>query len=438
MKKNIGQAREPQGSWSKWLCLCLLTLSFFGYSVNSVADVSGRCPSTNDLALDSSLNGAIDHEGDKDVYRITAPSDGVLTVFTTGSTNTFGSLRDANCVNLQSNNNGSDGKNFSIRREVTAGTYYIIVRHRRPTRTGDYVLLNTFTASTASVDSVGNTCSEATSLSVNTSIDSSIDNAGDYDYFRIDLSARSNLKVQTIGSTDTYGYLMDSNCNTIASDDDNGTDANFLIEKLVDAGTYYVAVRDYFGSATAENYTVSNTATAAIQPADVQVITGKINTQCAAQYYDSFQVHSVEPIIQETCTIFGCIKYTVGYKTKMKKLDNCLRVDTFGPLNVVARSAVDQAQSSFISQFKSCTDDAVNSTIRIGVPAAVLAVVADIFGAGGSATSAVVSWMLERISTKIEICVENAPDYLENAGKSVLDSFSSSVYWDRQWVYWYL
>lgn len=243
----------------KWIYLCLLTIGIFSYSANSIADVSSKCPSNSNLTLNGSLNEAIDYSGDKDSYRITIPSDGNLTVYTTGSTDTFGSLRSSNCLVLQSNNNINGGRerNFSMTRNVTAGTYYLIVRHASTTKTGNYTLMNTFTPTTSSpsVDSVGNTCTSATSLSTNGSILSSIDPLGniyflgylgDVDYFRIDLSTPSKLNVQTTGYTDTYGYLKDSNCNTISSDDDSGTVSNFLIEQSVAAGTYYVAVMGVF------------------------------------------------------------------------------------------------------------------------------------------------------------------------------------------------
>ena len=53
----------------------------------------------------------------------------------------------------------------------------------------------------------------------------------------------------TTGSTDTYGYLKDSACGDIQSNDD-GAEQNFLLSADVQPGTYYVAVRGYWPSNT--------------------------------------------------------------------------------------------------------------------------------------------------------------------------------------------
>ncbi len=102
------------------------------------------------------------------------------------------------------------------------------------TRSGDY----------------GSNCSTAPSVAVNSNRSARLETAGDVDYFKVIVPTTGVLIVSTTGTIDTYGYLKDSNCNDITSNDDNGADINFRISQSVVAGTYYIAARGYYPSAT--------------------------------------------------------------------------------------------------------------------------------------------------------------------------------------------
>jgi type IV pilus assembly protein PilY1 len=47
----------------------------------------------------------------------------------------------------------------------------------------------------------------------------------------------------TADSTDTYGYLLDANCNVLTQNDNSGDLNNYRIQRNVGPGTYYIAVR---------------------------------------------------------------------------------------------------------------------------------------------------------------------------------------------------
>jgi hypothetical protein len=70
-----------------------------------------------------------------------------------------------------------------------------------------------------------------------------IEERGDRDYFKLSIPSSGKLTIQTTGSTDTYGYLLDQSGKTIASNDDSGSGANFRISKTLTTGSYYVQVR---------------------------------------------------------------------------------------------------------------------------------------------------------------------------------------------------
>ena len=69
-----------------------------------------------------------------------------------------------------------------------------------------------------------------------------VEQAGDADYFRVEVPGAGSLTVETTGTTDTEGALQGATGQTLTEDDDDGTGNNFRVERQVQAGTYYVAV----------------------------------------------------------------------------------------------------------------------------------------------------------------------------------------------------
>ena len=99
---------------------------------------------------DSSTSGrlsASDREnpaGDVDYFEIEVTQAGTLTVRTTGSTDTEGTLYRGS-TQVAMNDDSGDGNNFEIVEEVTPGTYHVAVRGYRG-RTGAYTLQVSFEA----------------------------------------------------------------------------------------------------------------------------------------------------------------------------------------------------------------------------------------------------------------------------------------------------
>jgi murein DD-endopeptidase MepM/ murein hydrolase activator NlpD len=231
-----------------WFILCMVVFSGFAFA----DDHGDRCDSTATyMSLNTSQSGNIETAGDVDLFRVNVPSSGLLTVYTTGSTDTYGGLGDSNCWGIEWDDDDGDGYNFKISQFVTAGTYYVAVWHYSQYSTGAYTLHVQFGGTT---DDHGNTCTTATPITLSGGIGSQSGTltAGDYDYFSVDVPSSGTLTAYTTGSTDTYGYLKNSGCQDIhgAEDDDAGDGTNFHIRKSVTAGTYYVAVRHYRSSGT--------------------------------------------------------------------------------------------------------------------------------------------------------------------------------------------
>ena len=101
-------------------------------------------PGSHPLPLNSSLEGSIDPVGEIDVYQITVTGSGTLTVYSTGSMDLYGYLLDGSGNELASNDDGGEDTNFRISHSVSAGTYYVRVRHYDNSGTGDYGITSEF------------------------------------------------------------------------------------------------------------------------------------------------------------------------------------------------------------------------------------------------------------------------------------------------------
>ena len=103
-------------------------------------------------------------------------------------------------------------------------------------------------ATTDGGDTGDDTRAGANVLAVGGTADGTLENAGDVDYWRIEVLSRGRLTVETTGDTDTWGRLEDVSGNELARDDDSGSGTNFRMEVDLEAGTYYVRVEGVSGA----------------------------------------------------------------------------------------------------------------------------------------------------------------------------------------------
>ncbi|MCB4748421.1 MAG: PPC domain-containing protein, partial [Sulfurovum sp.] len=115
------------------------------YTLYSQFDDHSNSRSTaTSINPNSETEGHFERAGDEDFFKIVISHSATLTLKTTGSTDTVGTLLDAsgNEIAQNDNANGSLGSNFRISRSVTAGTYYVKVKHRNRAATGEYTLVS--------------------------------------------------------------------------------------------------------------------------------------------------------------------------------------------------------------------------------------------------------------------------------------------------------
>ena len=96
----------------------------------------------------------------------------------------------------------------------------------------------------------GDTRERATAVGPDSTTVGALEQPGDVDYFRVDVTQAGRLTVETTGGTDTAGVFQSAQGRSLAEDDDAGTGNNFRIARDVTPGRYYVAVRGASRSAT--------------------------------------------------------------------------------------------------------------------------------------------------------------------------------------------
>lgn len=243
-------------SVSRWrsVTLALIVLGVLsGLSTTAFAHGDTMSAATI-ISLGSSVSGAIDFEGDEDWFVLQIGSSGTLTAYTTGSTDTYGYLVNSSGTTLASNDD-DPYPNFRVSAYVTSGSYYVRIRHYSDTGTGDYTLMTSLstasegTTSSSTSGDAGNSMTSAANLQPGGNYSDSIGYSGDEDFFRLQLGSPGTLTAYTTGSTDTYGYLLDSNGSTVTYNDDDPY-PNFRFSASVAAGTYYIRVRHYSSSGT--------------------------------------------------------------------------------------------------------------------------------------------------------------------------------------------
>ena len=206
-------------------------------------DHGNSCTAATAVVPNGTSAGTIGSAGDVDYFRIDVPSAGTLVVSSSGTTDTYGFLKSSACADLASDDDALR-PNFKIERAVTAGTYYVMVRHYSASSTGVYALNTSFTASTTTGGDDGNSCDTATAIATDTTRTGSIGTANDVDFFRIEVPFNGALTVFTEGTTDTYGALKNSACTNVAFNENaSGSNTNFRIIAKVMPGTYYIGVR---------------------------------------------------------------------------------------------------------------------------------------------------------------------------------------------------
>ena len=193
------------------------------------------------LTVDTSVSGRIDPADDVDYFRIDISTSIFVDIFTTGNLDTVGRLINSVGDELTDDDNSGEGNNFLIsdRLDSGTGTYYIEVASFNSNFIGPYTLH-------VLTDDHSPTTDRATVLSLNTTVSGTIEREGNVDYFSLEIlemDAPADVNIFTTGGLNTVGRLINSVGTEVDSDDQSGTNDNFLISRLLERGTYYIEVK---------------------------------------------------------------------------------------------------------------------------------------------------------------------------------------------------
>ena len=222
----------------------------------TTTDHGGTSSSATALTPGGSAIGRIEPTTDEDVFSIVLGADAELWIYTTGSLDTVGELLDASNTVLKEADSGTlldSPSGFEFREELAAGTYYVRVSSFEERKAGSYrIHVQTFT-------DPGDTFETATEVTLDSATPGRIGpiggSSGDADYFKLVLTAATDIWVMAFGTNETEDEPLDSEGRLYGSDksplywdDDSeliGNEEGFLFRQRLDAGTYYIRVNGY-------------------------------------------------------------------------------------------------------------------------------------------------------------------------------------------------
>ncbi len=193
----------------------------------------------DELTVNSDFEAYIDTAGQEARYTFTPEVSGTYTIYSTGSSDTYVRLYDESGNQIAYNDDGGEGTNFRLERELQAGVTYIYgVR---------YLSSSTAGRITFRFESDAESLPE---LSLNQDYSATISSGGTKAMYTFTPTATGLYRLYSTGSSDTKAYLYDENGNPLATDDDSGENANFSLEYTLQAGVTYTYGIGYYSSST--------------------------------------------------------------------------------------------------------------------------------------------------------------------------------------------
>lgn len=205
-------------------------------------------------------SGHLQRQGDLHLYEFVSPSDGLHWLYTTGSTNTWAALLEGDGAQITSTSIGGYQNNFLIRRSLAAGfTYFLAIRTGGSTPTTGSYTLHWKNQSTA-VPWQG--ASQTASIHV----------GGGLNLHQLDIAVAGRCWIYSTGNFDVSATLYDANWNQETATSIGGSLDNFMIERVLPAGRYYI-LSEAGGSTATGAYALH-----LAQPATATPVTGMGST----------------------------------------------------------------------------------------------------------------------------------------------------------------
>ena len=209
----------------------------------AAADYGNDMASATALAVGGTLRGRVDPRTDDDYFTFELASTKDVWIYTTGDLDTAGELFNSSGSKINANDNVrliTNPHNFGILHRLNRGTYYARVSSGGSGGTGEYALHIETPARP------GRSLETAAPIQVNSAAPGWLLSDDDEDWFRLDLTGDTRIWVSETSSQIIKGELLDSDGQTIVSNDNSyleGDEGGFVLWEDLDAGTYYIRVR---------------------------------------------------------------------------------------------------------------------------------------------------------------------------------------------------
>ena len=302
-------------------------------------------PGTSLVAGSLYVTEDLDFAGDEDFFVFTAIASGTVTVSSISGIDLYGYAYDSDQTLLGENDDTID-LDFSLTFSTIAGSqYFIKVRGYFPEEIGPYnmSIVTDAIVDDTQTDDFGNTLADAHALEAfingHAQVNGVIDYANDVDVFSFVSPITGNVIVESLGSTDPYGYLLNAEGTVLVENDDfNGL--NFRLVYGVVANTrYFVKVRGWSESnlgdysvviqiavptPTSPSSTVTQTPTPTVYPDDVSdtlagarslgllfpgtlfpLSDGRLRIESSLDFIGDVDFFSFAPVVNGNVTIFS-------------------------------------------------------------------------------------------------------------------------------------
>ncbi len=179
----------------------------------TVDDHGNSCATATVIQPGLDVAGSLETPGDLDYFKFTLTSPMEVRLRTTGGTDTFGTLLDAGCSVITSNDD-HEGLNFQVSRVLDPGDYHLEIRHFSQAGTGSYVL--EFLALVS--DELPDFCESAgqgVPVTASADLDLMTDYAGDRDVLELVIDTPTQFSATSDDATVAGATLFDGSCNPL-------------------------------------------------------------------------------------------------------------------------------------------------------------------------------------------------------------------------------
>jgi len=203
-------------------------------------------PNPSELRFGSSTNANMSR-GQEFWYRVRTPNIGYITVRTAGDIDTYLEVYDDAYNFLMYDDDGAgEGLNALVEFIAEANkVYFIRLKGYDREVSGRTSISSSFEALPPDA---GNTSIE-NAVTITPGVEQTFYFRSDSDvrWFLYEPTRTVTLTIFTSGNVDTVMYILDSEGELVAEDDDSGEDYNARIVQRLNAGTYYIIVIEYWG-----------------------------------------------------------------------------------------------------------------------------------------------------------------------------------------------